>query len=271
MSTYPAFDLKNLPVDNGLFILPAPNDPAWLSGQRHWILPYALVFLIITTTMVIMRIVSRINRSSGKIGFDDVLILFAWALSVAMTGIICYGAFHLGWDRHMMKVPPNIWPYGAKVGGGIKTLLLAAVDHAQYTLIAEFLFMYSILSTKISVLMFYRRLIAGTYSKKFKWSLWAGIAFAIITTVVPMSLLLRQCTPIEAIWRQWDLIYAYSNAYKFHCQKMSVTVLVSRLGGAWSVISDFYSVLLPSLLLMNMKLNERQRIGLVVVFGLGYV
>jgi hypothetical protein len=119
--------------------------------------------------------------------------------------------------------------------------------------------------------MFYRRLIAGTYSKKFKWALWFGMAFALTTSIVPTGLLLRSCTPFEAIWLQWDLVWVYKNAYKFHCQKAHVTLLVSQLAGAWSVVSDFYSVLLPSLLLMRMRLNKRQRIALFFVFGLGYM
>jgi hypothetical protein len=115
MSAPIPIDPKNPPVDNGIFTIPAPDDPAWGSGQRHWMLPYSLVILISTTVFVALRLMTRINRTGGKLGIDDVLIVIAWILSVSMTGIINYGAAKLGWDRHMMKVPPEIWPYGAKV------------------------------------------------------------------------------------------------------------------------------------------------------------
>jgi hypothetical protein len=144
-------------------------------------------------------------------------------------------------------------------------------DYHQWTLIAEVIFMYSLLATKISVLMFYRRLISGTYSTKFKWALWFGMAFAVVTTVVPTGLLFASCKPFKAIWLQWDLVWVYANAYKFHCQPAKITLLVGQLSGAFSVISDFYSVLLPSILLLQMRLNKRQRIALFLVFGLGYV
>jgi hypothetical protein len=131
--------------------------------------------------------------------------------------------------------------------------------------------MYSLMCTKLSVLMFYRRLVAGTYSKKFKWALWFGMIFAVVTTIIPTVTLLKECEPFEAIWMQWSITYVYANAYKFHCRSTHYTVLWSVLSGAWSVTSDFYSVLLPSLLLSQMKLNKRQRLGLFFVFGLGYL
>jgi hypothetical protein len=87
-------DPNNPPVDNGIFTVPAPNDPAWGSGERHWMLAYALVMIISTTLLLILRLVSRINRTGGKLGVDDVLIVIGWILSCSMTGIIVYGKLH---------------------------------------------------------------------------------------------------------------------------------------------------------------------------------
>jgi hypothetical protein len=86
-------DPKNPPVDNGILTLPAPDDPAWHSGRRGWMLPYALVIVIVTTTLLVMRVVTRINRSGGKLGIDDALIMASWCMCTAMVGIVVYGKF----------------------------------------------------------------------------------------------------------------------------------------------------------------------------------
>jgi hypothetical protein len=38
-----------------------------------------------------------------------------------------------------------------------------------------------------------------------------------------------------------------------------------------SVITDFYSVVLPAVLLLRIKMTKRQKIGLVFIFGLGFL
>jgi hypothetical protein len=84
-------DPKNPPVDNGILTLPAPDDPAWLPGRRGWMLPYALVIVIVTTILLVMRVVTRINRSGGKLGIDDALIMASWCMCTAMVALVIYG------------------------------------------------------------------------------------------------------------------------------------------------------------------------------------
>jgi hypothetical protein len=126
------------------------------------------------------------------------------------------------------------------------------------------------MSTKLSVLLFYRRLVKGTYSKQFKWALWLGMAFAVVGSIVPWALLMTTCRPFKAIWMQWDLSYVYAEAYHFSCRKVQVQVDFGRLCGILSVVTDFYSLMLPTILLLRMKMSSRQRLALIFIFGLGY-
>jgi hypothetical protein len=48
-------------------------------------------------------------------------------------------------------------------------------------------------------------------------------------------------------------------------------VAASEAAGGLSVVSDFYSVMLPAVLLMRIRINRRQRFGLIFIFGLGYL
>jgi len=117
--------------------------------------------------------------------------------------------------------------------------------------------------------MFYRRLVKGTYSRKYKYALWFGMFLALVATVVPTAYLLTSCHPFEVNWMQWDLTYVYKNAYQFHCRNVWTIVSLANMTGCLSVITDFYAVLLPTVLLMRMKINKRQKYGLMVVFGVG--
>ncbi|KAF2666398.1 hypothetical protein BT63DRAFT_57742 [Microthyrium microscopicum] len=243
----------NPPTDNGILTPPPPGDPAWSTGRREWMLPFALVIEIVTTVLLVIRIFSRISKLGGQAGVDDILIVIAWLLGAGVTACCIYGSKRLGWDVHMMYSPAGEWHLSALV-----------------TIIAEEFFVYSLLCTKFSVLMFYRRLVKGTYSVHFKWALWFGMFLAVASSVIPTVLSLTSCTPFKANWWQWDIGYVYANAYHFHCRKVAKKVLAARVSGALSVITDFYSVMLPAVLLLRIRINKRQRWGLIAVFSVGY-
>jgi hypothetical protein len=142
---------------------------------------------------------------------------------------------------------------------------------ALVTFIAEVFFLVSLTCTKLSVLLFYRRLVKGTYSDGYKYSLWFGMFLAAVAFAVPLGMLVTSCSPVKALWWQWDMPYIYANAYKFHCRPIHTIVLVSQFTGAISVATDFYSVMLPLLVLAKIQMNRRQRVGLMGIFGLSFM
>jgi hypothetical protein len=127
------------------------------------------------------------------------------------------------------------------------------------------LFLWSTCFTKLSVLLFYRRLVAGTYSKLYKIALWSAMGVILAYTLIMFSLLVGTCTPVDAFWRKFDPAYMEH----YHCTGPRAQTKVSQLTGSLSVITDFYSVLLPALLVFRMTIPRRQRIALMLVFGLG--
>jgi hypothetical protein len=139
----------------------------------------------------------------------------------------------------------------------------------QYAFIIEQLFLVSTTCTKLSVLLFYRRLVKGTYSHRFKVAVWIAIAFVIISWIVFTVLVIVTCTPMSGYWMQYDLKARASGKYK--CTSQHLVVALSKLSGSWSVISDFYSIMLPAALLMRIKTNPRQRWGLMFIFSVGYM
>jgi hypothetical protein len=128
-------------------------------------------------------------------------------------------------------------------------------------------YLFSTGFTKISVLLFYRRLVTGTCSRRFKFCLWAAMALIVCYTLAYVILLLVTCIPLQATWLKIDPTYTKS----YRCASTGVMTKVSELSGAFSVITDFYSVLLPAILLLQIKITRRQKLGLMAIFGVGFL
>ena len=134
----------------------------------------------------------------------------------------------------------------------------------------EYFYLFSTACTKLSVLMFHRRLVEGTVSRGFKMAIWCAIAFVLAQTLVFSILVLYSCTPVAMIWKQYDPAWVAAHPGSY-CQPIHKTVWVSFLSGAVSVFSDFFSVLLPGALLLKIQISKRQKWGLMVIFSVGFL
>ncbi|KAK5010914.1 hypothetical protein LTR28_006946 [Elasticomyces elasticus] len=72
----------------------------------------------------------------------------------------------------------------------------------------------------------------------------------------------QQLSPLDAYWKAFDLTYTG----KYHCANTSVS---NPFVGTLSVVTDIYSVVLPGILLRNLRIPTQQKIGLNIIFGLG--
>jgi hypothetical protein len=120
--------------------------------------------------------------------------------------------------------------------------------------------------TKVSILLFYRRLVADVCSLRYKWMIWIAIAFTVVYTAVFGILLLTNCTPLEAYWRAFDFKYALTANYT--CIQ---TKSINAIAGVCAVVSDCYAVALPWVITWKLQMTRRQKIALNVIFCLGLV
>lgn len=121
--------------------------------------------------------------------------------------------------------------------------------------------------TKVSVLFFYRRLVTGTYSRKWYWLVWLAIGFTIVYTLAFCIMLLIDCQPTEAYWMAFDIEYALTA--NFTCLKDSN--VINAVAGACAAVSDVYAVALPCIITWHHKVPRRQRIALNGIFCLGLI
>lgn len=128
------------------------------------------------------------------------------------------------------------------------------------------MFIISTSATKASILLFYRRMAKDTYNARWRWAIYAALAFTFagFTAIVITYCLL--CQPLNAYWLSYD--YNYDKPYT--CLKGNI---LSPTVGAISILSDLYATALPWAMLANYQLDvpRKQKIALNVMFSLSLV
>lgn len=130
--------------------------------------------------------------------------------------------------------------------------------------VIEILFISSLTLTKISVLLFFRRLIDGSYSRWVSRAIWFAVAFTIAYFVSFFLFLVFVCKPVEASWKSLDLTWTT----KYSCATRSVP---DEMVGILSVFSDIYSMVIPVYVVSKLKMPRGNKIVLYVVFCCGLV
>ncbi|KAK5173751.1 uncharacterized protein LTR77_002432 [Saxophila tyrrhenica] len=222
---------------------PEPNyvDPV----ERRWMPVYAGVLYGVSTLLIALRLWLRVLKQAGGLGLDDGLLAAAWFGSSMFTTvlIVCTAAYNTG--RHAWDIPLENFEYIALMAW-----------------LAQFSSLVTGALTKISVLCFYRRLVAGTYSRRWKWAVIAAIIFTAAWTLTFIFMLIFNCNPTRAYWKSFDLLW--TEEYK--CVN---TTVVNLLAGIFAALSDLYAVALPCLMTRHFDLPRRQKIALNLIFCLG--
>jgi len=130
--------------------------------------------------------------------------------------------------------------------------------------LAESAFLLTTTSTKISVLLFYRRLTTGTFSRRWKWATWVAIVFTVAYCVTFMFALGFNCKPVDAYWKAFSATYTED----WHCTD---TKIINPISGAMSVFSDAYAMILPMMIMRHFDMPTRKKVALNLVFSLGII
>ncbi|KAI9714279.1 MAG: hypothetical protein M1820_000239 [Bogoriella megaspora] len=228
------------------FQIPTPNyiNPVTRRKDMTGIL---IPLMIFSTATVSVRIWSRFSRQTGRFGIDDVFILGAWAAGMALSIGAIIATLNFGFDRHIWDVPPGLIVPGARLAW-----------------VGQVIFLVTTCLCKIGILLFYRRLVAGSTTKTLFYATWAGIYFTALYGVVFIIILCTNCKPLNAYWLSYSPTYTTPHV----CDPPGAGPPVS---GAMSVFSDFYAVVLPYLLVRKLQVSWRQRCGLYAIFGFGIV
>ncbi|USW55931.1 hypothetical protein Slin15195_G092500 [Septoria linicola] len=217
--------------------------------RRTWMPAFLLVGLAAVTVMLSGRFYLRFRKLAGTYGWDDLLIFLGYLFSIGMTVATWVDVVHFGLDRHAWDVRPE-WAVGAaKVGW-----------------VAQVLFVAATVCTKLSVLLFHRRMIKETVDPRWLWALRAAFAFTSCYGVGVILAYMLTCRPLNALWLAYDPTYTG----EYSCASGTNIAVVA---GVLSVVSDIIAVLLPCLMLnhYNLNISRKQSIVLNATFCLGLV
>ncbi|KIW70237.1 hypothetical protein PV04_02527 [Phialophora macrospora] len=206
-----------------------------------------IVFGAIGIITVTARLYSRLFITKAP-GLDDLLVVIALGFLTALLVLVIIGNKDFYSGRHVWDIPPNSF-----VGGRINIWASLWCYVIGITLI------------KISVLLFYRRL-SVKFSRAFLIATWVGIVYNILYFVSFGLTLLLLCRPLHAYWDSFSPAWAAS--HDFHCASENAALPASS---AFSVAGDFYSTLLPLILVYYLELPRRQKIALYALFALGFM
>jgi hypothetical protein len=130
--------------------------------------------------------------------------------------------------------------------------------------VLELLFLASTSLTKVSVLLFFRRLIDRTHNRFITHAIWAAIAFTTAYYFTFTFFLIFACNPVEASWKSLDLGWKKP----FHCVDR---LFVDTFVGSLSVFGDFYAMVIPVYIVSKLGMQMSRKIVLYGVFCCGLV
>jgi hypothetical protein len=120
---------------------------------------------------------------------------------------------------------------------------------------------------KLSALIFYRRLVKETFSKRFLYITWVAIFALVASTIILFFAFITTCDPMDAYWKQ---VYPdYKKLTKFTCRSQESLLVINEISTGFNIISDIYSIVIPTLLVTKSRLTNRQRIAVMLLLGVG--
>lgn len=198
-----------------------------------------IILIVAGCFVVTVRTYTRLNVTQA-FGVDDVLILIAWSLSVALSILVILGnlIYHSGY--HIWDIPPTIY-----------------VPHRKNVWWSELIYVLASCIIKVSVLLFYRRL-STEFAKPFLWAIRVGLAMNFLYFICFAGLLFTICSPLNAYWNIFDTAWTSENPH-FFCHPEYIALPVSA---GISVVTDLYATVVPLWLVTSLPKSPKDKIGL---------
>ncbi|KAI5252052.1 hypothetical protein E4T42_03755 [Aureobasidium subglaciale] len=208
-------------------------------GRTHIITTADIICMVIVIVVVAMRMYTRIYLVKS-FWWDDWCTLFALALWIGETGLFqmacSWGAGKHIYDLAVSDLYPNL----------LRGWVVCAV-------------MYSItmLFSKLSILLLYRRLFPISNFAK-RW--WAVVAFTVAYSLGGVFASLFQCRPMESAWS-----LTTSPDYCISTEKFYTA------NAALNVVSDIMILILPIPIVWGLNTDVRKKVILTGLFSMGSI
>ncbi|KAK4496334.1 hypothetical protein PRZ48_012314 [Zasmidium cellare] len=218
--------------------------------QRSWLGAFAVVWQILSTVTVLGRLYLRINKKAGPFGLDDAFITLAWIFSITLTVTACVSDWQYQLGRHVWNLEPKYFGPSAEVGW-----------------LAQIFFLLTMMFTKCSVLLCYRRMAKVTFSK-----MWMYIVYVLLFITVGSSvgIFFAYCFMCQPLHYYWDFLQMDIDGVPGYCiNGDSITIAT----GVLTVASDLWTAAFPCALFYfhDIGASKGQKIALWCLLCAGFL
>ncbi|KAI9045465.1 uncharacterized protein KD926_008892 [Aspergillus affinis] len=182
-------------------------------------------------------------------GLDDILIALSLIPTLGLIVTIPLGAYKYGQNHH-------VWDNALPI----------LISERKLAIASEIFYVASTSLTKVSVLLFYRRMGERTVSPRFITIIWISIASVIAYSIAFLVVIFVSCRPFKAFWLQVDPVWSQTNSW--HCYDEAAHLFAAT---GISLVQDLIATSLPAWLCWKLQLPRRQKIALNAIFAVGYL
>ncbi|GES57908.1 integral membrane protein [Aspergillus terreus] len=203
---------------------------------QPWVSATTIAVTVLAFVAVCLRLLARYERKQA-LWWDDWMILWSMAWNIVVVGFI-FAMVRAGMGLHAATLPPE-----------------DVVLVAKFLVVAEILYVFNLVWTKISILLMYYRIFRFAHFKK-----WAYIisTFVVLWVICITFLFVFICVPVQKLW--YPLLPG-------RCINQVATWIANAIS---TILTDLAILLLPIPQVWRLQLRLSEKLALTFAFGLGF-
>ncbi|KAH6857044.1 hypothetical protein B0I37DRAFT_89178 [Chaetomium sp. MPI-CAGE-AT-0009] len=203
---------------------------------QPWTVEVVASVTVLAVVSVALRLLSR-HLKGQKLWWDDYMIIFSLLWNFAVVGFI-FAMHSAGMGIHADHVSMD-----------------SIVLMAKFLVVAEILYIFNLVWTKLAILLMYYRIFRFPYFKKMAYGIGG---FVVAWCITCTFLFIFICVPVEKLWYP-DL--------PGHCIDQVGTWIANA---ASTILTDVIILLLPIPQVWKLQLRKPEKIGVTIAFCLGF-
>ncbi|KAJ6124990.1 hypothetical protein N7471_012307 [Penicillium samsonianum] len=203
---------------------------------QDWSVATTASVTVLAFVTVCLRLLARYERMQ-KLWWDDYMVIFSMLWNLVVVGFI-FAMIHKGMGLHADTLPTE------------NVILIA-----KYLVVAEVLYVFNLVWTKLSILLMYYRIFRFPYFKT--WAYIIG-AFIILWVICITFLFIFICVPVQKLW--------YTDL-PGRCIDQVATWVANAVS---TIATDVAILLLPIPQVWKLQLRIPEKIAVLIAFSLGF-
>ncbi|KAL4995028.1 hypothetical protein BDV10DRAFT_141864 [Aspergillus recurvatus] len=203
---------------------------------QPWTLATVVSVTVLAFVAVSLRLLARYERKQ-KLWWDDWMIIWSMGWNFIVVAFI-FLMYHSGMGLHADTL-------------ATENVVLVA----KFLVVAEVLYVYNLVWTKMSILLFYYRIFRFPYFKR-----WAYVisTFIVLWVICITFLFIFICVPVQKLWYP---------QLPGHCINQVATWIANAIS---TIASDLAILMLPIPQVWGLQLRSSEKMALTFAFGLGF-